>query len=797
MIAHAKPGQRVLVSFGHRRVTGFLVGIHKTPDARATKPVSGILDSKPIFSAGLLRFTRWMADYYLCPWGDVLKAALPAGITLDEQQRFVLEKHPAGEKWRDYCSRHADAQRVVDALKSGPLTPQTLRRALGISRLPPEVRRLKAAGIISLRPVLLPPRIKSKMEAFVTLGANKISEDSSALLVSLDKRSQQRVLRDVMEAGPDGILRTELLRGASTARRQALGFLLNAGILQLRLEEVSRWEPSRENAPEISTPERLTEAQENALSKIKPALSKEKFKAFLLYGVTGSGKTQVYIEAIKDVLRAGRTVLVLVPEIALTPHVWARFHAAFGDRVAIQHSGQSPAVRYDLWRGILRGDYPVVIGARSAVFAPLANLGLVVIDEEQEASYKQEEPAPHYHARDAALVRAHFEGAVALLGSATPSMETLYQARQGKYELLKLPDRVGGSVLPEIHIISRQKEDDKKLEPLSGELVAEIQTVLSNGAQAILLQNRRGYAPFLICRRCGFIPECDDCAVSLTYHRKGRNLRCHYCDSREEVPDTCPRCRTPEFVYEGIGTQRLEEELALHFPDARLLRMDLDTTSRQGAHGKMIAAFAAGDYDILLGTQMVAKGLDFPGVHLVGVVSADTELFYPDFRAAERGAALLIQASGRAGRRGRRGKVLLQTLAPEHPVLQSVLEQDWLKLAEEELQRRESANFPPYARFVLVKFAGKEESKVAKAALRFRSLIKQGNGVETLGPAPAVLYKLRGRIRYHLLVRSSRAIDESGTALRRTVKQARDEFRRTRGEPGVEIEIDVDPVSIS
>ncbi|MBU1936312.1 primosomal protein N', partial [bacterium] len=560
----AEPGQRVLVSFGHRRVTGFLVGLHKTPDARATKPVSEILDGKPVFNAQLLRFTRWMADYYLCPWGDVLKAALPAGITLDEQQRFVLEKHPEGEKWRDYCSRHADAERIVDALTSGPLTPQALRRALGISRLSPEVRRLKEAGIISLRPVLLPPRIKSKMEAFITLAQDKVSEDSSALLASLGKRSHQRVLRDVMEAGPEGILRTELLQGASTARRQALGSLLNAGILQLRLEEVSRWDPVREQAPEISSPEQLTEAQGNALSKIKPALSTGKFKAFLLYGVTGSGKTQVYIEAIKDVLRAGRTALVLVPEIALTPHVWARFHAAFGNRVAIQHSGQSPSVRYDLWKGISRGDYPVVIGARSAVLAPLKNLGLIVIDEEQEASYKQEEPAPHYHARDAALVRAHFEGAVALLGSATPSMETLYQVRQGKYELLKLPDRVGGSTLPEIHIISRQQEDDKKLEPLSNELVAEIQTILSNGDQAILLQNRRGYAPFLICRRCGFIPECDDCAVSMTYHRKGRSLRCHYCDHREEVPDTCPRCNAPEFVYEGIGTQRLEEELALH-----------------------------------------------------------------------------------------------------------------------------------------------------------------------------------------------------------------------------------------
>jgi primosomal protein N' (replication factor Y) len=797
MAKRVKLGQRVLVSFGRRRTTGFLVSFHEKLDPRATKPIQEILDTQPVFDQNLLRFTHWIADYYLCPWGDVLKAALPAGITLDEQRRWILEASPKDDKWWDYARRHSDAQRIVDALSSGPLTPEALRRKLRASRLPLEVRLLREAEIISLRPVLVPPRVKSKMEAIVSLAEEKASEDWEKLLASLETRSEQRILRDVLEAGPEGILRTELLKGASSVRRQALGKLLGKRFLQLRLEEISRWDPEREKAPEIVTPTQLTQAQDKALSRILPSLSAEKFKAFLLYGVTGSGKTQVYIEAIKEVLRIGKTALVLVPEIALTPHLWARFHAAFGDRVAIQHSAQSPAVRYDLWRGILRGDFPVVIGARSAVFAPLKNLGLVVVDEEQEATYKQEETDPLYHARDAALMRVHLEGAVALLGSATPSMETLYQVRQGKYELLTLPERVGGSVLPQIAIISRKQEDGKEVAPLSDELVTEIQAILASGDQAILLQNRRGYAPFLMCRRCGFIPGCPDCAVSLTYHRRGRVLRCHYCDKREDVPDACPRCSSPDLVYEGIGTQRLEEELALHFPQARLLRMDLDTTARRGAHGRMIAAFAAGEYDILLGTQMVAKGLDFPGVQLVGVVSADTELFHPDFRAAERGVALLTQAAGRAGRRERIGKVLVQTFATEHPVVKTVCEQDWLGFAEQELQRREAASFPPFARLVLVRFSGKDESKVARAALRFRSLVKSEGGVETLGPAPAVLHKLRGKIRYHLLVRSLRARDETGATLRRAVKQARDEFHRTRAESGVEIEIDVDPVGIA
>jgi primosomal protein N' (replication factor Y) len=793
----ARLGQRVLVSFGRRRTTGFLVSLHETIDRRATKPILEILDGHPTFDENLMRFTRWMSDYYLCPWGDVLKAALPAGITLDEQRRWILEIMPKDDKWQDYCRRHPEAQRIVEALSSGALTADALRRALQVSRLPHEAHLLREAGIISFRPVLMAPRVKSKMESIIALAQDKASDDWEKLLASLETRSEQRILRDVLEAGPEGILRAELLKGATSARRQALGKLVAKKLLALRLEEVSRWNPEREEAPEIISPTELTEAQETTLSRILPSLSMGKFKAFLLYGVTGSGKTQVYIEAIKEVLRLGKTALVLVPEIALTPHLWARFFAAFGDRVAIQHSAQSPAVRYDLWRGILRGDYPVVIGARSAVFAPLKKLGLVVVDEEQEATYKQEEAIPLYHARDAALMRTHFEGAVAILGSATPSMETLYQVRQNKYELLTLPERVGGSVLPEISIVSRQQEEEKEIAPLSNELVAEIQSTLTSQAQAILLQNRRGYAPFLMCRHCGFIPGCSDCAVSLTYHRRGRVLRCHYCDRREEVPSTCPRCSSTDFTYEGAGTQRIEEELALHFPQARLLRMDLDTTTRRGSHGKMIAAFAAGDYDILLGTQMVAKGLDFPGVQLVGIVSADTELFHPDFRAAERGAGLLTQASGRAGRRERMGKVVVQTLAPEHPVLKTVCAQNWFDFAEEELRRREAAGFPPFARLVLMRFSGKDESKVAKAALRFRSFVKSEGGVETLGPAPAVLYKLRGKIRYHLLVRSLRARDESGANLRRAVKQARDEFHRARAESGVEIEVDVDPVSIS
>jgi primosomal protein N' (replication factor Y) (superfamily II helicase) len=811
----AAAGMRVLAPFGRRRVTGTIVAVRETADEKATREIEHILDECPAFSENMLAFTHWISEYYLCGWGDVLKAALPTGMSLDEQRHWTLAT--ADENLIGDACRDPQCQPVIEALQNGPVSSQRMFRAYGLARTSAVLRKLEKTGVVAFRPVLRPPRVKSQFDSVVTLSAQTRAEYGSDYLGRLRSIHEQHLLREIFEAGPDGVLRSDLLKGAASARRQAFTRLLTAGSLELRVEEVSRWDPQAERVPDVTEPTALTDAQTEAVRAISNALTTNTFTPFLLFGVTGSGKTQVYIEAVRRALTQGKTALVLLPEIALTPFVWARFFRAFGDQVAIQHSAQSPAVRYDLWRAIRDGRYPVVVGARSAVFAPLERLGLIVVDEEQEASYKQQEPEPRYHARDAALMRARMEKAVIVLGSATPSIESVHLAQTGRYHLLRLPERVGGAMKPDVHVVpwvpskpAAEPDKAEKKEPkakqkrapieeppiLSDELKARLGDVLARGRQAILLQNRRGFSPFLLCSSCGQVPVCPNCSVSLTYHRKGLVLRCHYCDHRELAPDSCPRCGAGAWIAQGLGTQRLEEELAVHFPGARILRMDSDTVLRRGMHGRMVAAFASGEYDILAGTQMIAKGLDFPNVEISAVVRADTELFYPDFRASERGASLILQVAGRAGRRDITGTVIVQSSIPSHAVIQTVVSGDWEAFAQNELTNRAQAGYPPFARLILLRAVGKDESSAVRALLRLRRLL-QGKPVNVIGPAPAVVPKIKLRFRFHMLVRTLREKDAAGNALREAVRQALSEYRRAKGEPGVTIEVDVDPQSVA
>jgi primosomal protein N' (replication factor Y) len=822
LAASALPGMRVLVPFGHRRLTGIIIRTDTAENPKATREIEHVLDERPAFSPAMLQFTRWMSEYYLCPWGDVLKAALPAGISLDEKRHWVLSEPFDEARLAEILKMYPDAHDVVEALKAGPVPPERMAKQYGFGPRSAMLKRMQDAGLVSFRPVLRPPKVKSHFDSVVNLSAEVQAEYGPDYLGRLRSVHEQHLLRMIFECGPEGILRSDLLKGATSARKQAFARLLAAGSLALRLEEVTRWDPHTEATPKISVPKQLTDYQQMAVEAISRSLERGQFDPFLLFGVTGSGKTQVYIEAIRRTLEMGKSALVLLPEIALTPFVWGRFYQAFGNRVAIQHSAQGSSVRFDLWRDIRAGRFPVVVGARSAVFAPLPNLGLVVVDEEQEASYKQEEPEPRYHARDAALMRARMEHAVIVLGSATPSIESFYQALEGRYTMLRLPERVGGAILPEVRIVQRfpkpqiegevpkekwvngeppKKEDKppKHEEPpiLTEELKERIAITLKRGKQAILLQNRRGFSPFIICRKCGNLPMCPQCSVSLTYHRKGQVLRCHYCDYREPAPDTCGKCGASDWITQGLGTQRLEEELVKEFPDARILRMDSDTASRRGMHGRMVTAFAAGEYDVLAGTQMIAKGLDFPNVELSAVVQADAELFYPDFRASERGASLIVQIAGRSGRRAETGMVILQSSVPEHPVLQVAVEHDWETFVQTELQSRQQANFPPYARLILLRAIGKEETPPAKALLRIRRLLQTIGKVEILGPAPAMVAKIRELYRFQMLVRTSRADDPAGNHLHQAVRMALMQYRQVKGEPGVEIEVDVDPQSVS
>ncbi len=808
-IAHV--GMRALVPFGHRRVTGYIVDIKPEVNEYATKSIECLLDASPVFSSELLKFTKWIADYYLCGWGDALKAALPAGFTLDEKSYWVLEGNPRGTEWTLFFETHEVEKKLVKALLAAPISSISLKRRFGLTARSIEIKRLKDAGLISYRPVLRPPRVKSKMDAILSLTDKANESYGEALFTQIRTRNGQRLIREIFESGPDGVLRSHLLKGANSSRRAALAKLISEGWAQMRVEEVSRWESTSEVTPQVNQPVTLTRDQAGILARISESIEGSRFQSFLLHGVTGSGKTQVYIEAIRKVLEKGKTALVLVPEITLTPFLWSRFRNAFGDQVAIQHSGQTPSVRFDLWNAIRKGQFPVVIGARSAVFAPLKNIGIVIVDEEHESGLKQTESPPRYHARDAALVRARMHHAVAVLGSATPSLESMHLAQTDRHTLLSLPERIGGVSMPSIvvektspepdeEVEEKRKKKDKTVEPppiLTPTLVEHINGVLAEKKQAILLQNRRGFAPFVICKTCGHIPLCEACSVSMTYHRRGRILRCHYCNASDDAPDRCTQCGSSELMMYGIGTQRLEEELEAHFPEARILRMDSDSVSRPGAHGKMIAAFAAHEYDILLGTQMIAKGLDFPHVQLAAVVQAETELFYPDFRATERGASLILQLAGRAGRRDQQGKVIVQCSVDQHPALRAAVSGDWSSFTESELSIRSLSEFPPYARLVLIRAVAKDESSVARSMIRLKNLLSDYDSISIMGPAPAVISKLKNKYRYQLIARTIRAQDPTGKILRNAVRSCLKEYKQSRTESAVALEIDVDPQSIT
>ncbi len=804
-------GTRVLVPFRSRRVTGFVVAVDARAVPEATRAIEQLLDDSPAFSEELLEFTKWISDYYLCTWGDALRAALPAGLDAEDQFRFSLT-----ERHRDQLDLGSEGYalevaELLEALEEAPLSARQIQNRFGLDPDGAEIRKLKQNGLIEYKPHLRGPRTGDLVEKMIELTSEARSGVADeSLWTFITTRSAQRIIRELLDGAEEGIPRRHLMRGASKQRRQALDELITKGYVRERKEVLSRWRPDEIPvlAEEPDAP--LTIHQSLAVAAISAALDERKFTGFLLHGVTGSGKTRVYIEAIKQTLAMNRTALVLVPEISLTPLLWGRFRAVFGEHVAIQHSGQPMAVRYDLWRGISNGSYRVVIGARSAIFAPLDDLGLVVVDEEHDASYKQTEGVPRYSARDAGLYRAAQSGAVAILGSATPSLESLFAVDQRRLALLSLPERVSGAQLPEVVLVTpvdeagdsdetdeKEEESSAKREQhiLSPTTYAAIAEILARGKQAIVLQNRRGFAPFLICRNCGKLFECPNCSVSLTYHRPGRILRCHYCHHRDDAPDLCPACGSDDMSMCGSGTQRIAEELLQQFPDARIARMDSDAMAKLGAHGELMSLFAQGKYDLLVGTQMVAKGLDFPNVELAVVADADTELFYPDFRASERGASLLLQLGGRAGRASTNGKVILQTRAHEHPAIHTAMHGRWIEFAESELAHRQRGGFPPFSRVVLLRAIATDESVVARSMLFVKRQLEGVKHIELLGPSPCAVVKVRNRIRYQLLARTTRASDPTGAALRSAIKRLFDEQRNSDELKRVQWEVDVDPAS--
>ncbi|MCK5526927.1 MAG: primosomal protein N', partial [Candidatus Latescibacteria bacterium] len=573
----------------------------------------------------------------------------------------------------------------------------------------------------------------------------------------------------------------------------SLKALEQKGWVRISWEEKIR-DPFKEMSFEPSQRLTLTSAQRDALDGVKEAICAGTFRTVLLYGITGSGKTQVYIEAIAKTLAMGRSAIVLVPEISLTPQTVRRFRAHFGDEVAVLHSGLSGGERYDAWRMIRRGERKIVVGARSAVFAPLDNLGLIVVDEEHESTYKQYDTTPRYHARDVATVRARDAGAVVILGSATPSLESYRNAQAGKFALSRLPERIDDRRLPEVEIVDMRKEKEAgNWSFFSNSLKEGIAERLERKEQVILLQNRRGYASFIQCPDCGHAFHCPHCQVTLTYHASGRWLICHYCGLRRRAPSICPECHGHRLKYRGIGTERVEAELETLFPEARIVRMDRDTTGTKGAHYRLLERFRKKEADILLGTQMVAKGLDFAEVTLVGVISADTALNLPDFRAGERTFQLLTQVAGRTGRGDRTGWVIIQTYNPDDEAIRFARRHDFEGYAKMELANREELGYPPFGKLVRMLFRSKSEEAVQRISEQYGTALRKavGGRVEVLGPVEAPMSRIKDYYRWHLLLRG-----KGSKSLRTLAMEVHRTGRADAKNHEVIVTIDVDPAGM-
>lgn len=809
----ASIGCRAIVPFGRRYATGLIVARTAETTLDSVKPLRDILDPSPIVSPELLRLCRWIAEYYFAPLGEVLKAALPHAF--GGSGKRMVRRTAAGVQPAPRENRETGREKILALLgEHEELSATDLQKLTGLRTINTLLNAMQREGVITITELLPAPGTRPKLQKIIDIDAidPQLLAGSLADLSPRKKRARGLLsfIRERMDAGMTEISVAELLRATGTGIGTLRPFMAN-GTLPMSEREISRQQEygTDEDVRSIV----LNTTQQSVLERITAAIDSGSHRTFLLRGVTGSGKTQVYIEAIRHCLAGGKSAIVLVPEIGLTPQIVRRFRTHFGDSVAVVHSRMSPAERHEVWRLALSGACRVVIGPRSAVFAPLAAIGLIVVDEEHESSYKQYDAVPRYHARDTATVRGAFNQAVVVLGSATPSVESSFNVSQGKYELLEMPERIRQVQMPDIVVVDMTKErrrvyaelreslphaERAKLREFHQSSVSDflrekIADRLSRREGIILLQNRRGFAPFMECGDCGYTEACDQCNVTLTYHLSKKHLRCHYCGMVRQPPTECPQCHGPDLRLRGIGTQRVEQEIAEIFPAAKILRMDLDTTTRRGAHERILAQFGRGGADILLGTQMVAKGLDFGRVTLVGVISADTQMLLPDFRASERTFQLLTQVAGRAGRSTLHGEVVIQTHQPGHDSLQHVIAHNYDGFYTTELETRRELGYPPFSRLVLVEFRGEKEPAVQRAAEQFTlALNSPADWCTVLGPAPAVIARIRNQYRWHLLLKGSRAADPSGSRVRELLHRSLASFQATRTH-AVRVTIDVDP----
>jgi primosomal protein N' (replication factor Y) (superfamily II helicase) len=750
-------GGRVIVTFGKSRImTGLIANIHhKAPEKYKAKYLDEILDESPIISDHQIGFFQWMADYYMCNVGEVMNVALPSGLKVSSQSRIQLNP--------SFDSPELLNQEQVAFLKvlkdNDSISYDELKKFLGEIDIAKFVKSLISKHAIILfeevKEKYSPKKLKKVRLKNIYIG----SEEILNLIESLEKaQKQQEVILNYLQLIPIhelatknelGIVKKTLLENGVSS--SALNSLLDKDILEQIEITVSRFEADDdENLAKV----RLSLAQEKASDQIMEGFNTN--SVVLFHGVTGSGKTEIYVDLIQKAIENGTQVLLLLPEIALTTQIVSRLSRIFGTTMGVYHSKFSDNERVEVWKGVLEDRFSFVVGVRSSIFLPFKNLGLIIIDEEHESSFKQYDPAPRYHARDSAIMLAYKVGAKVLLGSATPSMESYYQAKEGKYGHVELFERYGDARLPQIDLANLREEKAKqKIKNDFGESLQEaIKLNIEKKEQTIIFQNRRGYAPYLNCEECNWIGTCHQCSVSLTYHYREHTLICHYCGHKERTPPTCPTCGSGKIKTVGVGTEKIEEDLSVLFPEAKIIRMDLDTTRSKNSYQQIINEVEQGNVDILVGTQMVSKGLDFDKVSLVGVFNADKMIYFPDFRSGEKAFQMLTQVSGRAGRKDKLGRVIIQTNSPSHPLLQFVIANDYKGFYQKEIVERESYNYPPFSRLICIttKHVDPVLSHTAAGVLSQALTTKLGKE-RILGPEKALVERIRNQYLYEIWVK--------------------------------------------
>lgn len=785
-------GSRVVVQFGPRKYySAIVVRRPGTPPAEGVelKEVEEVVDEAPLLLPEQLRLWRWMAHYYLCTPGEVMKSALPAGLKLESEMLVEADDGADEETVTRLTGRAAQVMALLRGEKAVSASVLEKRTGAGAALLP-LLRRLMEAGAVKVHKAM-GRTLRPRTETHVALADSLVAEAAqhAALDALRTAPRQEQVLALLIEEG-------EMARSALRRRIEgadgALTALRRKGYVTLREVAVDRL-PARQADPDACR--RPLSAQQRQAADAIAACWREK-EVCLLHGVTSSGKTEIYIHLIEQALKEGRQVLYLLPEIALTTQITARLGRVFGERMGVYHSRLPDGERAELWQRQLTGRaFPLILGARSALFLPYRRLGLVIVDEEHETSYKQQEPAPRYNARDTAIVLAAQYGAKVLLGTATPAVETYYNATvAGKYGYVSLTARYGEVLLPEIVVEDVKELRRKKLmkSPLSPRLIEEVRQALAQGQQAILFQNRRGYAPILECRTCGWTPRCTACDVSLTFHQQSHRLVCHYCGASYEVPRQCPCCEETDLRDIGYGTEKVEEAVKTLFPEARVARMDLDTTRSRTAYERIISDFQRGDTDLLIGTQMVTKGLDFDRVRVVGILSADQMLSQPNFRAYERAYQMMAQVAGRAGRRGSRGIVILQTRQPQLPVIRQVVDNDYAALFGCQLVERDAFRYPPFFRIIDIYLKHRREDICAHAAEQFAALLRPHFGNDLLGPDRPAVGRIQSLHIRKLVLKLAPVLPAAG--VRRTLLAARAVLLAQPAYRSVSLYFDADPL---